>query len=220
MKEFGSAVILAGGLSTRMGFDKQFLEIGDTVLSRYLAATLFLEFDEVIIVTNRPECYSGDAVRAVSDIIPGRGPLSGIHAGLSAASSRYVYCVACDMPTLSLDYIRHLKNTIHGGFFDACVARAGEWIEPFQAFYSQSIIPRIQDYLDSDRRSVFPLLQTLNTLYLTEEEVRPFNRDGRLFANLNTPRELEEFIASLSGGMLPFVQAANREGHAGVAAFA
>jgi len=220
MKEFGSAVILAGGLSTRMGFDKQFLEIGDTVLSRYLAATLSMEFDEVIIVTNRPECYTGDGLRAVSDIIPGRGPLSGIHSGLSAATSRFVFCIACDMPNLSLDYIRHLKSKIRGGFHDACVARAGEWIEPFQAFYSRAIISRIEDYLNLDRRSVFPLLRTLNTLYLTEEEARPFNRDGRLFANLNTRQELESFIATLPDGMLPYAETATREGRDRVAAYA
>jgi molybdopterin-guanine dinucleotide biosynthesis protein A len=207
MKQFGTAVILAGGLSRRMGFDKQFLEIGDTVLSRYLASVLAIEFDEVIIVTNRPECYDPTGPRITSDIIPGRGPLSGIHAGLSAASSHYVYCLACDMPNLSLEYVKYLKSRLTGGSFDVCVARAGEWIEPFHAFYSRGIVRHIENYLNQDRRSVFPMLGELNTLYLSEDETRPFNSSGRLFANLNTRQELESYIATLPDGVLPYLDA-------------
>ncbi len=212
MKEFGTAVILAGGLSRRMGFDKQFLEIGNTVLSRYLASILVAEFDEVIIVTNRPDCYSDPSLRIISDIIPGRGPLSGIHAGLSTASSSHVYCIACDMPNLSLEYIRHLKTRLRGSSHDVCVTRAGEWIEPFHAFYSRGIIRHIEDYLNQDRRAVFPLLRTLNTLYVSEDEVRPFNRDGRLFANLNTRQEVESYIATLPDGLLPHTGVSERSG--------
>lgn len=207
MNEFGSAVILAGGLSRRMGFDKQFLEIGDTVLSHYLASVLFSEFDEVIIVTNRPECYSDTSLRVVSDIIPGKGPLSGIHAGLNAASSGYVYCIACDMPHLSLEYIRYLKSRLRGKTHDACVTRSGEWIEPFHAFYSRRIIGSVEEYLNQDRRSVFPLVRTLHSLYVSEHEVLPFNAGGKLFANLNTRQEVESYIAALPDGLLPYADA-------------
>jgi molybdopterin-guanine dinucleotide biosynthesis protein A len=218
MKEFGSAIILAGGLSSRMGFDKQFLEIGNTVLSRYLASVLYAEFDEVIIVTNRPECYNDPCPRIISDIIPGKGPLSGIHAGLSTASSDYVYCVACDMPNLSLEYVSYLKSRLRGGAYDVCVAQAGEWIEPFHAFYSRRIISNIEDCLKSERRSVFPLLRTLNTLFIGEDESEPFNRDGRLFANLNTRQEVESYIATLPDGLLPYSGALERSSREMVAA--
>jgi molybdopterin-guanine dinucleotide biosynthesis protein A len=218
MKKFGSAVILAGGLSRRMGFDKQFLEIGDTVLSRYLASALFAEFDEVIIVTNRPDCYDDPCLRIISDIIPGRGPLSGIHAGLSTASSDYVYLLACDMPNLSFEYIRYLKSRLSDGTHDACVTRSGEWIEPFHAFYSREMIRHIEDYLNQDRRSVFPLLRTLNTLYIGEEEALPFNPEGRLFANLNTRQEVESFLSTLPDGMLPYPASPGQGGREIIAA--
>lgn len=202
MKKFGSAVILAGGLSSRMGFDKQFMEIGDTVLSRFLASVLSEEFEDVIIVTNRPECYENAGPRIVSDIIPGKGPLSGIHSGLTHSSSEYAYFLACDMPNLSLPYVRYLKSRMTSGSYEACVARAGDWIEPFHSFFSRDAIGRIERYLEMDRRSVYHLLGALDTLYLKEEEIAEFNPGGRLFANLNTRQELEAFVAELPEGIL------------------
>jgi molybdenum cofactor guanylyltransferase len=197
MTEFGTAVLLAGGLSSRMGFDKQFLEIGTRVLSNYLVGVLKEEFREIIIVTNKPECYSCRSLTVVSDEIRGKGPLGGIHAGLKSASSRFVYFLACDMPNINLEYIRFMKSRILGSDFDACVTESGDWIEPFNAFYAQSCIPAIESYLQTGRKAVFPLAKTLNSLFVKESAAREFSPDWSMFINLNTRQEVEAYIATL-----------------------
>ena len=55
MKRFGSAIILAGGKSTRMGFDKQLLRLRERSLIEGLIRRLGGSFHETIVVTNRPE---------------------------------------------------------------------------------------------------------------------------------------------------------------------
>ena len=82
MNKFGSAIILAGGKSTRMGFDKQLLKIDRRRLMDSIINKLKKEFDEIIIVTNRPELYIGLSHKITVDIIKDKGPLGGIHAGL------------------------------------------------------------------------------------------------------------------------------------------
>ena len=79
MKKFGTAIILAGGKSTRMGFDKQFLELNKKRLIDIIINKLKEEFEEIIIVTNKPEEYRKYTQKILSDKIKDVGPLGGIY---------------------------------------------------------------------------------------------------------------------------------------------
>lgn len=194
MKKFGTAVILAGGKSTRMGFDKQFLKIGERKLIDNLRKKLSEDFDEIIVVTNKSEYYLGFTDKITEDIIVGGGPLSGIHSGLMAASSEYVYFVACDMPNIYLDYITYMKEELQDLKVKACVTKFGQWIEPFNAFYSKDIIEDIEEHLLKDERSVNSLLAKVEIHYIEEEKAREFSPNWNMFLNLNTKDELNKFL--------------------------
>jgi molybdopterin-guanine dinucleotide biosynthesis protein A len=107
---FSTAVILAGGASRRMGFDKQTLSFdGRPLIER--TVELFRElFDDIVIVTDRPQLYRDKKVRVVSDVFPGCGPMAGIHAGLLQAKSLFVYVIGCDMPYPEPNYINLMKR--------------------------------------------------------------------------------------------------------------
>ncbi|MZQ74635.1 MAG: NTP transferase domain-containing protein [Peptoclostridium sp.] len=197
-KLFGSAIILAGGRSSRMGFDKQFIEINEKRLIEIMAARLSEAFDDIIIVTNRPEMYSCCKCKLTSDIIKGKGPLGGIHAGLLAAESEFVYVIACDMPYINIEYIKHMEGVIERRLeavegADACITLKGEWIEPFNAFYRKNLNKRIEEHLESDKRAVYSLLKRLNTVYISELEARRFSPDWSMFFNMNTMEELRRY---------------------------
>ena len=121
---FGSAVILAGGLSERMGFDKQLMRIGGVRVTDGMAVKLSAEFCEIIISTNKPEYYANAGLITLPDKL-GAGPLAGIYSGLGFCGSEYLYVTACDMPFISLDYIRYMKALIHGKCFRLCKRRIG-----------------------------------------------------------------------------------------------
>jgi len=197
MKEFGSAVILAGGKSTRMGFDKQFLIINERRLIDSQIKKLRKEFDEIIVVTNKSQYYIGFTDRITEDKILGKGPLSGIHAGLIEANSKFVYFIACDMPNINLDYIRFMKDKLKGKRVMACITKYGNWIEPFNAFYSKEMIDHIEKHLKEDNRSVNSLLKKLSVCYIEEKEARKFSPNWDMFLNLNTKDELECYIKTV-----------------------
>ncbi len=193
MKRFGSAIILAGGKSTRMGFDKQLLRLRERSLIEGLIRRLGGSFHETIVVTNRPELYIGLADKITGDIIPDMGPLSGIHAGLSAASSEYSFVIACDMPQLNTKYIDYMMELLNKNESMACITKFGDWIEPFNAFYSKALIDHIESFLMGGGKAVHRLLMNHNVEYIPEEVARGFSPDWGMFFNLNTREDLLKY---------------------------
>ncbi|MSU02743.1 molybdenum cofactor guanylyltransferase [Tissierella pigra] len=197
MKSFGTAIILAGGKSSRMGFDKQFIEVNQDRLMDIVINKLKKEFKEIIIVTNKPEGYYKNQYIVTKDIIEGKGPLSGIHAGLKLSSSRYAFVVACDMPHINLDYIRYMKEFIGNENIDGSVTKYGELVEPFNGFYSKGIIENIEKHLLNQRRSINSLLKELNIKYVEESKAREFSPNWDMFINLNTQEDLIGYLKKI-----------------------
>ena len=188
-RDFTSAALLAGGNSKRMGLDKQYFHISGGLLFEHILPTLTSIFDDVMVVTDNPELYNDKNLRTVRDIIPGSGPLSGIHAAMTESKSKYVYILACDMPEIDINYIDFLIDNLNKNPADACVTRIGNHIEPFHAFYSVNCLPVIEADLRDGKSSVKYFLHKINTLYISEIQARHFTPDWSLFSNLNTPED-------------------------------
>lgn len=71
---FGTAILLAGGKSLRMGFDKQSIRVDDRYLVQEVALSLCEDFSQIIVVTNEPSYYEGLPVEITRDILPSKGP--------------------------------------------------------------------------------------------------------------------------------------------------
>ncbi|MEG0663455.1 MAG: molybdenum cofactor guanylyltransferase [Anaerovoracaceae bacterium] len=188
------AVIIAGGKSTRMGFDKQFLSKGDKSIFERNLPLLQRCFSKVRVITNRPELYEEYAVETNRDVIPGFGPLSGLHSALVHSEEEYCYALACDMPILNEDYIAYIKGIVSAAKPDACVSRCGLHIEPFHGVYGKGALPVIEADLLEEKASVKKSLEKVNTFYISEEITRSFTPDWSLFMNLNTKEDYERFL--------------------------
>ncbi|HET6421501.1 MAG TPA: molybdenum cofactor guanylyltransferase [Geobacteraceae bacterium] len=105
-----TAVILAGGNSTRMMSNKAMLPYrGERFIER-IHRQMASIFPEVMVVTNTPELYRFLSFRTVSDMNPGKCTLAGIHAGLVDGATRTIFVVACDMPDLDEMLVRHIAS--------------------------------------------------------------------------------------------------------------
>ena len=195
-----TAIILAGGMSSRMGFDKQFLRVGDKLLIDIIIEKLRDFFYEIIIVTNKPKDYIGYDCTIIRDEIIGFGPLAGIHAGLNASNSQYNYILACDMPFIDIKYIEYMKNILNESENNpaAVVTKFGNWIEPFNAFYSKDLLEIIEDSINNKERKIGSMLKKADVIYIEEKEAREFSKDWHMFANLNTRHDLDEYIRNIT----------------------
>ncbi|NLW07601.1 MAG: NTP transferase domain-containing protein [Clostridia bacterium] len=188
-----AGIILAGGKSTRMGRNKALLPLGEQSLLATIAALLRPLFAEIIVVSNTPEAYQDLDARLVEDIIPGRGPLSGIHAGLAASSYWHNFVVACDMPFLEQDLIDYLLQQAPG--YDVVVPRRGEYLEPLHAVYSRGCLPVIEEHLKQGKHKTIAFYPRVKVRYLGVEEYKNFDNNSleRIFLNINTP---DDFMAA------------------------
>lgn len=196
MNKFGTAVILAGGKSKRMGFDKQFLEINQKKLMDTLIDKLRKEFDEIIVVSNKITPHIETHYKVVCDEIKGIGPLGGIHVGLKSSKSQYAYFTACDMPIINIDYIRFMKEKITNDI-EACVTIVGNRIEPFNCFYSISLLNKIDELIAKKNTAPRYLLNDMNTIYIKEEVAKKNSGNLNMFTNLNNKEDLANYINSL-----------------------
>ena len=194
MDRFGTAIILAGGKSSRMGFDKQFLKIDQRRLMDSLINKLKKEFKEIIIVTNKPEYYIGLSHKIITDRLKEKGPLGGIHAGLLESSSKYGFVVACDMPNINMEYVSYMKDCMEDENLDGCVTNFMDWIEPFSSFYSRDLVSDIEAHIKSGRRSINSMLKNLNIKYIEEDIARDFSPNWDMFLNLNTRKDLDVYL--------------------------
>ncbi|WP_167553162.1 molybdenum cofactor guanylyltransferase [Evansella clarkii] len=185
-------IVLSGGKSSRMGRNKALLPIEGKAMIQRIFDSLGEEFSDRILVTNRPEEYAPllpDDVKIVSDVYPGSGPLSGIHAGLLASAAEYNVVAACDMPYVSKHVAELLVKKSQG--FDAVVPRFNRMRQPLFAVYHKSVAGEIEGILEGNDFRVNNLWKKLNTLWLEEDDLSTIPEIERAFLNINNPEEYE-----------------------------
>ncbi|MDD4571421.1 MAG: molybdenum cofactor guanylyltransferase [Clostridia bacterium] len=196
MKLTDTAIILAGGLSRRMGEDKRYIKLHDQkTLLDHVISNVEPIFPRIIIADDgKLEYKNKPNIITVQDVVPQCGLLSGIHSGLCASEAEYAYVIACDMPYLNPEYIEYMSEQVLAKKPKACVTRFGVWIEPANAFYHKSLTSLMHKYLLAQRCSVYPLLQKVDTLFITEKKAREFSPDWQMFFNLNTKADVENYL--------------------------
>jgi len=182
-----SAVILAGGKSSRMGKDKVFLPLAGKPLFEYVFEVCRGIFQEVIVVTHRPEHFSSYPLRAVKDLVAG-GALGGLYTGLLCASNPYIFCVACDLPFLRPSLIRYLLSLKEG--YDAVVPIAPDGLHPLTAVYSKECVDAIEEALAQRHLKISQVFERINVRFCNPAEIRPLDPEFLSFFNVNTEADL------------------------------
>lgn len=193
-KNFNTAIILAGGKSSRMGFDKQFLKIGEKRLLIEIINILKAEFEDFIIVTNKPEYYKDWPYKIIVDEVKDKGPMMGIYSGLKESKSKYAYILACDMPNINLEYIRYMKRILKGSNYKGIATKRADWIEPFNSFYSVDLLETMKERLFKEDRSIVKFLKEENFYLIEEVKALEYSTNWDMFKNLNTQKDLKDYL--------------------------
>ncbi len=191
MKKVGTAVILCGGKSSRMGFDKSLIEIKGKLLIEIVCEKLEKIFDEIILVTENREKFKHLKYKVVEDIERNYGPAGGIYTGLKYSESKYAFFLACDMPKINVNFIRYLMEVIEDGNYDGLMCKHNNWIEPLYAFYSKDLIKNFQNGIKENNLVLYDIIKNSNIKYIAEETAREYSENLDMFTNLNYIKDLE-----------------------------
>jgi molybdopterin-guanine dinucleotide biosynthesis protein A len=197
-----SAVILVGGEARRANGQEKYFFVyeGRTFIER-LIGTLEQVVDEIVLVAKDPEQCKRfahlDGVRCINDIRPGIGPIGGLHAGARAAHGDTLFVSACDMPCIDAGVVRYLFDAL--GTADAVIPSWNyDMIEPLHAVYRRSVLLAYLE--DHESYSLRPMIRSINTRYVSVEELRQFDPTLKTFTNINKLEDLEQINAGCIPG--------------------
>jgi molybdenum cofactor guanylyltransferase len=188
------AIILAGGDSKRLGRPKALLDFCGTSLIKIMVESLNRVFDQITLVTDRPELYPGLPVLMTSDLIKDevKSPLRGIHAGLSISPLPYQFVVACDMPFINTELISYMAR--FAADYDAVVPRVDNHFQPLHAFYSRSCIDIISRQIAGGLYKVIDFYDNLKIRFIDSAEIKRFDPEEISFTNINTWPDYEQAL--------------------------
>lgn len=186
-----TAVILAGGKSTRMKNNKALLPYSGELFIERIHRQLADIFDEVILVTNTPELYRFVPCRIVQDVYPGLGSLAGIHAGLTHSTTPYIFTVACDMPYLNPELIRLILSRKEG--FDVVIPESEGGFEPLHAVYGKGCLPAMEKALAEGSGRIVDCFDRDRVAVVSSADVARLDPKFLSFRNINTPEEYFRF---------------------------
>ncbi len=139
----GTAYILAGGLSRRMGEDKLFLQMGQTTLLARGIKTCRELFETVKIAGGTAEKFESFNCNVVVDFPGAKGPMAGIIAALQDCKEDSCFIVAADLCDLNGDIVRKLINGYNGQPYCGLLEPNG--IQPLCGIYNKSALPHLLD---------------------------------------------------------------------------
>jgi molybdenum cofactor guanylyltransferase len=205
-----SAIVLAGGKSSRMGRDKALLPIEGVPLLQRVCSIAERCADTVYIVAPWPERYQhlllshcqfirekslllADEEAQIQEntenpfVLPAshtQGPLVGFAQGLVQVKTDWVLLLACDLPKLQIDvlqaWIAELDNVEDEAI--AALAYSHKGWEPLCGFYRRRCLPQLLEFINQGGRSFQQWLKSHPV------EVLPLLTPEILF-NCNTPED-------------------------------
>ena len=191
-KNDATAVILAGGKSSRMGRPKALLLFDGEPLIVHMVRNLARLFAETVVVAAPEQELPELPSTIVRDDVAHQGPVGGIYYGLKAASREVCFVTSCDAPFLNLRLISYLMSQIVD--YDVVVPFTQDRFQPLHAVYRQHVAPLLKEQLErGELRPIF-LYDRVRTRKITEGEIQPLDPAGFSFLNMNTPEDYDEAL--------------------------
>jgi molybdenum cofactor guanylyltransferase len=183
-----SAILLAGGLSRRMGADKAtMLFEGKPLWQRQLRVLSELLPDALWVSARSALPWCSPDVDVLVDQPPSHGPLSGLTEGLRRLKTSHLLVLAIDLPQMTSEHLHKLWSLARPGV--GVIPFHDDRFEPLCAIYPAEAFVAAEAALNSTDWSLQHFAQKLIS-QSRSQTYRPTSEEHHLYLNVNTPSDL------------------------------
>lgn len=179
-----TGVILCGGHSSRMGFNKALLKVEGQYVLPQTANRVGQILSDVVLVTNDRQNFTGrlgfEHLTIWEDDYPDAGPLGGLVTALKRVKTPYIFLMACDIPAISGPKILPLLAAGHEE--QVLLYQQEGRMETLFGLYHQSCLPLFEAQLAQGNGKIRYHFDKLNVRLIQDSDVE--------LRNINTPAEL------------------------------
>lgn len=180
-----SAIILSGGLSSRMGEDKCDLVFnGDTLLNAQIDKMRRLGITDIVAAGYRGKDCD---VKVVHDNMM-KGPLSGMYLGLKEILNDRALVLSVDVPLLREESLKKIIDYSLERDLDIVTIGHDGKREQLIGVFKKSLIDKLEDILAGDNYSVMKLIDR------SKEETLFVNDDETYFLNVNNKDDYKKLL--------------------------
>jgi molybdopterin-guanine dinucleotide biosynthesis protein A len=158
-----TAIVLAGGRSTRMGRDKTLLPVAGRPMIERVVSQLRPHFSQILISADDAAKFQFLGLEVVPDRIPGEGPMMAVASALERSENDINFVVACDIPVLPTDLLMRLLRDARGNADVVVPVTAQSRYEPLFAVYRKRVKPLLDRALDHGGRRIVTIFDACRT---------------------------------------------------------
>jgi molybdopterin-guanine dinucleotide biosynthesis protein A len=177
-----TGIILAGGKSSRLGFDKGLADFHGKPLIQYSIHALEPLCSSIIVSANDP-AYRSLGYPVQEDIIPDAGPIGGIYSCLLNSATDHNLILSCDTPFITTGLMQMILDHSSGYQIVIPESRPG-YIEPLCGYYHKNNVPTLSEFINQGDLKLIRYIETAH------HKVIPAHAYSIQFTNMNTPKDL------------------------------
>jgi len=183
-----SAIVLAGGKSSRMGHDKALISIAGVPLLRKVCEATLCCTSQVYVVTAWSDRYRSilpPTIQFILEVNP-RSPLTGFAQALPQMQTDWILLLACDLPRLQSEVLYQTSKQLADVLPEAIalLPKGTKGWEPLCGFYRRDCLVNLQTFIDQGGQSF--------QHWLSNQVVQEWTLDNReMLFNCNTPYDLK-----------------------------
>ena len=180
-----TGIILAGGKSSRIGFDKGFINLNGKPFIVHIIEAMKPLVNNIIIVSDNTD-YDKFGYQIVNDLIKNSGPVAGLYSGLSNSKTEYNLVLSCDVPLIKTFILEQLIDRFDIDY-DMIQLQSENKSMPLIAIYKTHCLHTFEAQLNKNKKRLRIAVEQLKHKTITID-----SECDQYVKNINTIAQLNE----------------------------
>jgi len=178
-----TAIILAGGKSSRMGEDKGLMLLNGEPMVQKIFNVVKEITDTILIISNNKE-YEQFGYQVFEDEIKDKGPIAGIYTGLLHTSTPKNLLLSCDVPFVQVELLKELIKLSDN--FDITIPQKDNKTHQLIGVIDKSCLTSLKNNIDNNQLKLKTAYEALNLKVIDADQF-----DKKMFTNINSKDDIK-----------------------------